>query len=165
MSVNSPWGCFKNGLPASGGGGTPFTPTNLAFYAERSTNQTIGGGATVIIDTDLVIRENPVGTFDLVNNRFTCTVPGNYVFCLSVDMQFGGFSAYGVCALRVNGTTRTDEQAEADIDDYIRMGNSFIWPKLEVGDYVDAIVFNSDIFSATLVGCQNQFSGCLITTP
>lgn len=158
----TPWGCFYNGkIP----GGVPSgTSQNLGFFVERSVNQNLPSMATTVIDTDLVIEENPLGTFDLVNNHFKVTVPGRYVICLSVDIQFGGFSTYGVCAIRVNGTTRTDEQAETFNQDIIRMGNSFCI-QLAVDDIVDAIVFNGDIFAATLSGCQNQFSAALIATP
>jgi hypothetical protein len=142
------------------GGGSVSTP--IGFFAERSVNQTIPSTSQVVIDTDLVIWEDPVGTFDLTNNRFTCTVDGIYVFCLSVDIAFGGFNTYGICALRVNGTIRTDEMDETNFDDVIRMGNSFCFG-LVAGDYVDAVVYNGDVFAATLSGCQNQFSGALIS--
>ena len=158
----TPWGCFYNGeIP----GGTPSGASqNLGFFVERNANQNLPSGSTTVVDTDLVIEENPIGTFDLVNNHFKVTVPGRYVMCLSVDIEFGGFGGYGVCALRVNGTTRTDEESETATGDIIRMGNSFCI-QLDVDDIVDAIVFNGDIFAATLVGCQNQFSGALIATP
>jgi hypothetical protein len=80
-------------------------------------------------------------------------------------MQFSGFDAYGICALRVNGTVRTDEQSNSTFEnDIIRMGNSFCW-QVEVDDIIDAIVYNGDVFNCTLSGCQNQFSGALIVTP
>lgn len=157
----APWGCFYDGKPPTTPGGSSI---NLGFFVERSVNQTLPGLTTTVIDTDLVIEENPIGTFDLTANHFKCTIPGRYGFCLAVDVEFGGFSAYGICALRVNGTIRTDEQDETSIDDTIRMGNSFYF-QLAVDDIVDAIVYNGDPFSATLSGCQNQFSGALIATP
>jgi hypothetical protein len=158
----APWGCFYNGAPP---GVTPGGSTNLGFFVERSVNQTISPGVTTVINTDLIIQENPAGTFDLGNNHFKCTIPGRYIFCLSVDMQFSGFDAYGICALRVNGTVRTDEQSNSTFEnDIIRMGNSFCW-QVEVDDIIDAIVYNGDVFNCTLSGCQNQFSGALIVTP
>jgi hypothetical protein len=156
----TPWGCFYNGgIP----GGNNGACTNLGFFVMRAANQTIPDTTETVIDIDTIVEENPGGTFDLVNNRFECTIPGRYVFCLSIDLTVS-FFGYAECRLYVNGTLRTDERAEADEEELIKIGNSFCF-QLDIGDLVQARVFMDDGFAGTLNGGQNQFSGALICTP
>lgn len=156
---STPWGCFYNGAIPAGNGSS----MNLGFFAERAANQTIPDAVETVIDLDTIIEENPAGTIDLAGNRFVCTVPGRYVFCLSLDLDFT-FFGYGESRLYVNATLRTDERAESDEEDIVKMGNSFCF-QLAIGDIVQPRVFQDDGFSATLTGGENQFSGALISTP
>ena len=161
----APWGCFYDGAVP---GGTPAASLNIGFFVERGTNQTIVPGETVI-NLDTVIEESSPGLVDLAGDRFVCPTAGRYGFCLSLDISFSGFFSFGELRMYVNSggggyVRRTDERAENDIEDYIKIGNSFYF-QLAVGDLVQPRVYNGDSFNATLVGCNNQFSGALIATP
>jgi hypothetical protein len=156
----TPWGCFYNGEIPGGNGGSS---TNLGFFVMRAANQTIPDTTETVIDLDTIVEENPGGTVDLAGNRFVCTVPGRYVICLSVDIEVQ-FFGFGEMRLYVNGTLRTDERAEADEEDVIKIGNSFCF-QLAVDDIVQPRVFTDAGFAATLLGGQNQFSVALVSTP
>lgn len=161
----APWGCFYDGQPPATPGGTS---TNIGFFVERGTNQTLPGFTETVINLDTVIEESSPGLVDLAGDRFVCPTAGRYGFCLSLDISFSGFFAFGELRMYVDSGAgyirRTDERAENDIEDYIKIGNSFYF-QLAVGDFVQPRAYNGDSFSATLVGCNNQFSGALIATP
>lgn len=156
-----PYGCFFDGKSPSngdGGGGQ-----NVGFFVERFSNQTISTGVETNLNIDTVIEENPAGVVDLVNDRFIAPVEGRYGFSLSADIVLAA-SGYAEVRLYVNGTLRTDSRDRNPFSGTVKPSTSFFF-YLAQNDWVQPRIFQVTGFTATISGCQNQFSGALIWTP
>ncbi|MFY9736844.1 MAG: hypothetical protein WAL02_17195 [Rhodoplanes sp.] len=144
------------GGPCGGGGGGSTTPT---FRASKDTSQSVTPGVWAKLTW-------PVEEFDtnnnFANNRFTPTVPGKYLFTLSVSCVGQG-GAHDHCAIQITkNNTKSVAESDPGLHDSgtsIALNASGIVEMNGTTDYVEAYAYNG--YGNAIV--LNNFSGALLS--
>ena len=142
------------GGPCGGGGNT--TPT---FRVTKSTNQSVTPGVWALLTW-------PVEEFDtndnFASNRFTPTVPGKYLFTLTVGCVGQG-GAHDHCAIRITkNNTKSVAGSDPGLHDSktsITLNASGIVEMNGTTDYVEAYAYNG--YGNAIV--LDNFSGALLS--
>lgn len=155
MSAN--YDCLLGGVPPGGNGECC---TEVGFFAERfNTAQTIPTGVETVIGIDTVLWDFR-GDFSIPLNWFDAPFEGRYVFTASLDMTT---AAAGNVEIRLyqNAVLRSNTNTYAPFAATMKVGCSCVlW--LQPHETVQMRCFQITGFNATLVSCNNQFSGALV---
>ena len=66
-----------------GGANTPY------FQVKKTSDQTISNASTTKVTSYAVVTESSTGVFDVINNKFTATVAGRYLFTTKTGFYDG----------------------------------------------------------------------------
>ena len=150
----------SNTLELNPHGGAVTTPSQPSFNAQRTSNQGIQGGTTLIFDQ---ARHNTGNHYNTSTGVFTAPIAGDYLF--TFKSLFYAFAADEYLDLysTVNGTTRnryeqtgnSGQHTEIDYTEVVRLNANDTF-------YLFANNRNSGATLYSMYGNENHFSGYLL---
>ena len=136
------------------------TPSQPSFNAQRTTNQGIQGGTTLIFDQ---ARHNTGNHYNTSTGVFTAPIAGDYLFTFKSLFYAFASSEYLDLYSTVNGTTRNRYEQTGNNGQHTQIDYTEV-VRLNVNDtfYLYSTNRNSSVTHYSMYGNENHFSGYLL---